>query len=56
VLNADVRFVTNQEMPDGMKQKVLDVSIQQNLGWSPSTSLTSGIEKTYKHFLEVVNE
>lgn len=56
VLNADVRFVTNQEMPDGMKQKVLDVSIQQNLGWSPSTSLTSGIEKTYKHFLEVSSE
>lgn len=56
VLNADVRFVTNQEMPDGMKQKVLDVSIQQSLGWSPRTSLTSGIEKTYKHFLEVVNE
>lgn len=56
VLNADVRFVTNQEMPDGMKQKVLDVSIQQNLGWSPRTSLTSGIEKTYKHFLEVINE
>ena len=56
VINADVRFVTNQEMPDGMKQKVLDVSIQQNLGWSPSTSLTSGIEKTYKHFLEVSSE
>lgn len=56
VLDADVRFVTNQEMPDGMKQKVLDVSIQQNLGWVSRTSLASGIEKTYKHFLEVGNE
>lgn len=56
VLNANVNFVLNTTMPDGMMQKVLDVTIQKSLGWSPKTELKSGIEKTYRYFLETKNE
>lgn len=56
VIGTKVKFLTNQSMPDGMKQKVLDISSQKKLGWSPKTSLHEGIEKTYKHFLETYHE
>jgi len=37
--------------PDGMPRKLLDVSRIKRLGWKPETSLTEGIKKTYKDFL-----
>lgn len=38
--------------PDGTPRKLLDVSRLTSLGWKPSVSLRTGIEKTYHWFLD----
>ena len=44
-----IRF--NSDMPDGMPQKLLDVSHISALGWKPRLSLLKGLESTYQWFL-----
>jgi GDP-L-fucose synthase len=38
--------------PDGMPQKLLDVSKVKSMGWGPSTSLENGIRKAYEDYLQ----
>lgn len=45
-------FVHDTTKPVGMKQKLVDISRQRGWGWMPSTSLQSGINKTYQFYLE----
>jgi len=47
---AELRFDTSK--PDGTPRKVLDVTRLNNLGWSPSYSLDSGLASTYQWFLD----
>ncbi len=47
---AELRFDTSK--PDGTPRKVLDVSRLNNLGWSPSYTLDSGLASTYQWFLD----
>ena len=42
--------------PDGTPRKVLDVSKLKNLGWTYSTDIEDGIEKTYYWFLKNINK
>lgn len=51
VLDCDVEFTHNLTKPSGMKQKVLDISKQQEFGFKSKYSLEQGIEETYKYFL-----
>jgi GDP-L-fucose synthase len=46
------RFIHDTSKPVGMKQKLVDISRQQNWGWMPEISLTAGIEKAYQFYLE----
>lgn len=39
--------------PDGTPRKLLDVSRMKSLGWTFTTSLRSGLQKTYRDFLEL---
>lgn len=48
------RFVHDLTRPVGMKQKLVDVSRQQVLGWTPRTSLRDGIAQTYEYYLKEV--
>jgi GDP-L-fucose synthase len=52
VIGWDGNFVHDITKPVGMKQKLVDISQQRRWGWMPSTSLQSGIEKTYRFYLE----
>ncbi|WP_096084693.1 GDP-L-fucose synthase family protein [Agaribacterium haliotis] len=52
IIGFNGRFVHDLTKPSGMSQKLVDVSKQKELGWSPKTSLVDGIQLTYKHFLE----
>lgn len=45
-------FIHNLEQPVGMKQKLSDISLQENWGWGPTTSLSQGIKQTYSFYLE----
>ena len=38
--------------PTGMKQKLVDTSKQEDLGWKPPTSTIDGISNTYRYFIE----
>ena len=38
--------------PDGMSQKLLDISRIMSLGWEPATTLSEGIKRTYEWYLE----
>jgi GDP-L-fucose synthase len=45
-------FVHDITKPVGMKQKLVDINRQRRWGWMPDTALQSGIDKTYKFYLE----
>ena len=45
----DIIYDTSK--PDGMKQRLLDVSRLEGLGWKSKTSLEAGICKTYEWYL-----
>lgn len=45
-------FKWNTLFPDGTKQKCLDISKIQKLGWNPKTALVDGIKRTFIDFLE----
>lgn len=38
--------------PSGMKQKLVDTSLQTTLGWKPKTDLETGIRQTCQYFLD----
>jgi nucleoside-diphosphate-sugar epimerase len=44
-------IVYNSEYPDGMKQKLLDVSAVNSLGWKAQIGLEEGIAATYQWYL-----
>lgn len=45
-------FIHNTTKPEGMKQKLLDVSKQKEFGLKSIYSLEEGIRETYKYYLE----
>lgn len=49
----EIRFDTSK--PDGTPQKLQDVSRVYSLGWRAEVSLHEGIERTYRWFLENIN-
>jgi GDP-L-fucose synthase len=54
VLGHRGKFVHDLTKPAGMKQKVVDISKQKVLGWSPKKSLEDGIKSTYDYYLNEV--
>ena len=46
------KIVYDSSKPDGTPRKLMDVSRINNLGWKAKTDLKSGIQKTYKWYLE----
>ncbi|WP_156687062.1 GDP-L-fucose synthase family protein [Mycobacterium sp. Marseille-P9652] len=46
------RIVQDRTRPDGTPRKLLDVSRISDLGWRPTIGLRSGLESTYRWFLE----
>jgi GDP-L-fucose synthase len=56
ILKYNGSFIHNTSMPVGMKQKLLDISLQTRWGWKSKVTLEQGIEKTYQFFLEYIND
>ena len=48
-------IVWDSSKPDGTPRKLMDVSKMKEMGWTYSTELGEGIEKTYQWFLENIN-
>ena len=49
-------IVWDTSKPDGTPRKLMDVSKMKEIGWQYSTELAEGIEKTYKWFLNNIEE
>jgi len=49
------KVVWDKSKPDGTPRKLMDVSRIKDMGWTYSVELGEGIEKTYKWFLENIN-
>lgn len=45
------RIVHDESFPDGVPQKLLDVTRMRQLGWQPRISLRAGIEQTYRGYV-----
>jgi GDP-L-fucose synthase len=52
IVGFDGNITWDESKPDGTPRKVMDSSKINNLGWHPKISLESGIDLTYKWFLE----
>ena len=48
-------IIWDSSKPDGTPRKLMDVSKMKAMGWTYSTELDEGVEKTYKWFLENIN-
>lgn len=51
VVGYDGKLFFDINRPDGMPQKLLDVTSMQRYGWTPKFSLEEGIEKTFQWFV-----
>ena len=50
VLGVQAEYVFDTSKPEGMKQKVVDITQQTKLGWTPKTDLKTGLNKTYRYY------
>tara|TARA_Y100000589_G_scaffold44947_1_gene37825 strand:+ start:13 stop:672 length:660 start_codon:yes stop_codon:yes gene_type:complete len=48
----DGNFTYDKSKPSGMSRKLNDISLQEQWGWKPKTSIYKGIETTIKFFKE----
>jgi GDP-L-fucose synthase len=55
VVNPDAEIAWDASKPDGTPRKLLDTGRLAELGWTPSIELRSGIESTYRWFLDHVD-
>lgn len=51
VIGYEGRFEHDLTKPEGMSQKLVDVTKVSAFGWTAKTGLEEGIRKTYEHFL-----
>jgi GDP-L-fucose synthase len=52
VVGFDGALTFDSSKPDGTPRKLLDISRLSGLGWQPKTSLCSGLQLSYRDFLE----
>lgn len=55
VIGHNGNIIWDTTKPDGTPRKLMDISKMKHIGWEYSTELSDGIEKTYKWFLENIN-
>ncbi len=52
VVGFDGSLVFDASKPDGVMKKLQDVSLLSSIGWTAPTNLQTGLEKTYRWYLE----
>ncbi len=56
VVGHNGNILWDSSKPDGTPRKLMDISKLHNLGWKHEIELTTGIEQTYRWFLENVDK
>ena len=49
--NVKLKIKKNLRMPDGIKRKLLNISLAKSMGWTAKTKLQDGLKITIKDFL-----
>tara|TARA_B100001109_G_scaffold137200_1_gene111541 strand:- start:1333 stop:2250 length:918 start_codon:yes stop_codon:yes gene_type:complete len=52
ILNFEGSLVFNNDIPDGNPRKLLDSSLINSYGWSPTTDLDTGLDNTFNWYLQ----
>ena len=52
ITKSESNIIFDRKKPDGVKRKLLDVSIMNKTGWKPKYSLSSGIKAFYDWYIE----
>jgi len=52
MLDYKVKIKFDHSKPNGVPQKLLDVSLAKKYGWIPKTDLETGFWKTYNHYIK----
>jgi len=52
IIGFEGKIILDESKPDGMPQKLLDVSKLSNLGWKAKMDIEDGIRQTYDYFLK----
>ena len=52
IVGYEGKVIFDISKPDGPKQKLMDSSLINNLGWSPRIRLIKGLKSTYKEFIK----
>ena len=52
ILNKSIKIKYDKSKPDGVKRKVLDISLAKNYGWKAKIDLKNSIIKTYNSYLK----
>ena len=55
IIGFNGKIIWDSSKPDGTPRKLMDVSKMFSVGWSYSTELEKGIEKTYQWFLDNID-
>jgi GDP-L-fucose synthase len=56
ILNKKVKIKYDNNKPNGVKRKVLDISIARKYGWKPELNLKKSIIKTYNSYLTEIKK
>ena len=56
ILNKSIRIKYDKSKPNGVKRKVLDISLAKNYGWKPKIDLKNSIIKTYNSYLKEIKK
>jgi GDP-L-fucose synthase len=51
-LKLDIPIRLDRSKPDGVKRKLLDITLAKKYGWKPKVSLSDGFDNTYSEFLK----
>jgi len=54
VVGFEGQVIFDKTKPDGVPEKLLDITVLSNMGWKPTKSLKDGLEKTYSWIKEQV--
>tara|TARA_B110000305_G_scaffold213945_1_gene250296 strand:- start:4560 stop:5480 length:921 start_codon:yes stop_codon:yes gene_type:complete len=54
-LNWNGSFSFDKKMPEGMKNKLMNIDILKKLKWKPSYSLDEGIIETYEYYKKIIS-
>ncbi len=56
ILKKKIKIKYDKSKPNGVKRKVLDISLAKNYGWKPKLDLKSSIIKTYNSYLNEIKK